>query len=329
MSQSNFKPHLSWLGAAAVIAGCLTVSVFERPAFAQLTHVQTTVCRGAASGQVTASARGRPQEWASAALNTLCANTEISAGPGECFAHVMTSNSVNYGGGTTWDPNNALRLCAGAADASRRIQCFERKIGEGVAWSQAIDQCVAEDRPTLQARGPSLSAPAVTAPMTRPATEAEINATRQNASSTNGNMVCEGPLVVSADSLLTSDVRAGLVIRATFTPATSAASVQPGQCWREGGWGGGALMRTTTGTLEFVSRQGPCAAIPQLRFRNGAVTDLAAIDTPATDLLNLGRAGLGEVTLVTRYAGVDTSGADTPSLFMVQQYGPPRPAQCR
>ena len=70
----------------------------------------------------------------------LCRGAETSTEPGACYARLM-GGGVSYGGGTTWNPTNAVRLCAGAQDANARIGCFSGKIAQGVVWGAAIAQC--------------------------------------------------------------------------------------------------------------------------------------------------------------------------------------------
>lgn len=308
MSQSKIKSSLSWLGVSAVIAGCAAVALVQvdAPALAQtpsLTHVQTTVCRGAASGQVATSSAGQPQGWGATALNTLCNGAESSADPATCFSHVMTSNSVNYGGGTAWNPNNALRLCAGASNSQRRVSCFEGKIAQRVAWSQAIDQCVAEER-TLNVQVITPTASLITAPVVRaPAasgsggsrepTLEEIHDIRMQASNRPAMMTCTGPMRVQLQQRDPNDARSPIDVTVLFRPAASATSVAAGQCWRSGGWGDGALMHMSgEGVIVHYTVLGPCAFMRSLRFENGTLADVNLVDSyPAGAMLHMARAG--------------------------------------
>jgi hypothetical protein len=341
MSQSKIKSRLTWLGVGTVVAACLMAASaqVDGTAFAQVpsvTHVQTTVCRGAAGQQVSASASGQPQGWAATALNTLCNGAETSTGPGQCFSHVMTSNSVNYGTGTAWNANNALRLCAGASDAHRRISCFEGKIAQRVAWSAAIDQCVAEER-TLNAQVITPTAPRVTTPVVRaPAapsgarepTLEEVHAIRMEASNRPAVLTCTGPLRVQLQQRDPNDARSPVDIAVLFRPAASATSVAAGQCWRTGGWGNGALIHMDgEGVINHYTVLGPCAFLRSLRFENGTLADVNLVDSyPAGAMLQMARAG--SHTVETMYGGGITD-AGSPRAFNAQraEYGT-QPSHC-
>ncbi len=84
----------------------------------------------------------------------LCKGAETSTEPGTCYARVM-GGTVSFGGGTNWNPTNAVRLCAGAPNANARIGCFNGKIAQGVTWGTAIDQCTGKSAsidPTVLAK---------------------------------------------------------------------------------------------------------------------------------------------------------------------------------
>jgi hypothetical protein len=97
------------------------------------------VCAASVQGRI-AWAGAKNTSWTAANLAALCKDAETSTEPGKCFKRVM-SGTVNFGGGTNWNPSNALKLCAGALDANARVSCFEGKIAQGIAWATAIDQC--------------------------------------------------------------------------------------------------------------------------------------------------------------------------------------------
>lgn len=84
---------------------------------------------------------------------------------------------------------------------------------------------------------------------------------------------CKGPLqleMVSSGSApsLTTD----LVLN--FTGAESAAAVQPGQCWRAGGWGfPRSLGERRAGRLVLSYPLGPCPMFQTLKMSNGRITD--------------------------------------------------------
>ncbi|NES06757.1 MAG: hypothetical protein F6K22_30430 [Okeania sp. SIO2F4] len=46
-----------------------------------------------------------------------------------------------WGGGTSWNWQNAINLCEGTQNASLTIRCFQREIQKRRPWSQAIQTC--------------------------------------------------------------------------------------------------------------------------------------------------------------------------------------------
>jgi hypothetical protein len=48
---------------------------------------------------------------------------------------------VDWGGGTNWEWQPALALCAGTVNAGRTVACFQREIASGQARQQAVDHC--------------------------------------------------------------------------------------------------------------------------------------------------------------------------------------------
>jgi hypothetical protein len=98
-----------------------------------------SACTDSVQGRI-AWAGAKDKSWSAANLAVLCKGAETSTEPGKCFKRVM-SGTVNFGGGTSWNPSNALKLCAGALDANARVDCFEGKIAQGIAWATAISQC--------------------------------------------------------------------------------------------------------------------------------------------------------------------------------------------
>lgn len=80
-----------------------------------------TACADSVQGRI-AWLGAKSTLWTAANLAALCKGAEASTEPGKCFKRVM-SGTVSYGGGTSWNPVNALRLCAGALDANARVAC--------------------------------------------------------------------------------------------------------------------------------------------------------------------------------------------------------------
>ena len=54
---------------------------------------------------------------------------------------LAVQGNINWGGGTRWNWQNALNLCAGTKNASSTFSCFSRKIDRGVIWQNAIGAC--------------------------------------------------------------------------------------------------------------------------------------------------------------------------------------------
>lgn len=70
----------------------------------------------------------------------------ISEEPGRCFDRVV-GGGVDWGGGTAWNPENAIRLCKATADSETTIDCFEGMIDEGLPWDRAIRLCSGANSP--------------------------------------------------------------------------------------------------------------------------------------------------------------------------------------
>jgi hypothetical protein len=79
------------------------------------------------------------KRWASGNMDRLCGTTN-SDQPAKCFNTIMHGN-VNWGGGTQWQWENAVNLCAGSLNANRTVVCFKKQISEGKNWSAAINAC--------------------------------------------------------------------------------------------------------------------------------------------------------------------------------------------
>ena len=57
--------------------------------------------------------------WQSEDVATLCGGAEQSLAPSHCFRAVM-SGHIEWGGGTRWNPRNALNLCRGSRGAQSK-----------------------------------------------------------------------------------------------------------------------------------------------------------------------------------------------------------------
>jgi hypothetical protein len=94
--------------------------------------------------------------WADSNVNDLCRAAETTREPARCFNKVM-HGGVDWGGGTTWEWQPALALCAGTQNADRTVTCFQRDIARGQTQQQATERCKA-------AAAPPESAAATTCP---------------------------------------------------------------------------------------------------------------------------------------------------------------------
>jgi hypothetical protein len=50
-------------------------------------------------------------------------------------------SGINWGGGTRWNPMNALDLCEKTNYADGTINCFTHQVSNGKHWKQAIGFC--------------------------------------------------------------------------------------------------------------------------------------------------------------------------------------------
>ena len=50
-------------------------------------------------------------------------------------------DGVNWGNGTKWSWQDAVRLCKGSQRATWRVRCFKNRVGQGASQDEAIDAC--------------------------------------------------------------------------------------------------------------------------------------------------------------------------------------------
>jgi hypothetical protein len=318
MMSRTLHRGLAWLGVAAVVAGSLGASLLSAPLPAsaqQLSNVPQTACRAAASGQVATSSRGRDAQWGRSALDRLCNGAETTAGPGECFTFTMTSNSVPWAPGQThWNSDNAVRLCAGAVDSGRRVNCFVARTSSGTDWSQAIDQCIAEERTMQLQVSPTVTAPRITTPAPGVAVVSPLEQTqafRRDAAARPARMTCRGPMRVTVMSSDVDNARAPVEISVLFRRVESEAQLAPGRCWREGGWGGTALMDVTgDGIIFHRTELGPCAFLRSMTWANGALTEVLVIDNIAMEMIGMGTSGNRHTFEASYFGDPNTGGTN-------------------
>jgi hypothetical protein len=102
-------------------------------------------CRNAVQGHVRWNAAG-DTHWAPQNIERLCRGG-YNVEPAICMERVM-AGTVSWGGGTSWEWENAVGLCHGAQDAWVTITCFENAVRAGNDWKQAIPRCAALPRDT-------------------------------------------------------------------------------------------------------------------------------------------------------------------------------------
>lgn len=212
----------------------------------------------------------RNMKWSKANLDRLCRGAESSTEPGACFRQVMTSNAISWGGGTKWNPDNAVKLCSGTTSSQQRIACFQGKIRTNLPWAQAADQCQGASAQVAQARQP---VPAVTP---APAAASSGGETADQAKQFAKGFKCKGPLdleYLAADPRTSSEPHQFVM---KFVAAESLGGLQPGQCWRAGGWGfPTSLGSGRAGRLLFGFPLGACPLFQSMKLSGGRVTEFA------------------------------------------------------
>ncbi|WP_445370241.1 hypothetical protein ACH518_11925 [Methylomonas sp. HW2-6] len=78
--------------------------------------------------------------WDPKNIKQLCAGTTKPAEPGACYLSVLDGR-VNWGKGISWDWQNIINLCAGTNNAKNTVDCFEKAVGKGLDWRDAILFC--------------------------------------------------------------------------------------------------------------------------------------------------------------------------------------------
>lgn len=98
-----------------------------------------SVCESAVQGKLAWDYKGT-KDWSPANVAKLCAGSEGSTGPAECFETVMRGG-VSWGGGTRWEWQNVVDLCRGAVNPKQRVSCFSGEIAANRPWRDAIARC--------------------------------------------------------------------------------------------------------------------------------------------------------------------------------------------
>jgi hypothetical protein len=102
------------------------------------------------------------------------------AGFPECVKLLTGGGTLDWGGGTQWNPPNAERLCAGvnsAEDIVRRFSCFEEDLAATSDWSVSIDNCTGNPQ-AANGEQPAVEQPATQQPAQ--ATEPQQSADQAN-----------------------------------------------------------------------------------------------------------------------------------------------------
>jgi len=130
------------------------------------------VCFESIEGKI-AWDRAGSMQWSPVNIAKLCAGSEDSVVPGQCFANAMRSDANRQwpealemcagkrtacsdsiqgkiawdrAGNMQWSPVNIAKLCAGAEDSVVPGQCFENTMRSDTnrQWPQAIEMCAAK-----------------------------------------------------------------------------------------------------------------------------------------------------------------------------------------
>jgi hypothetical protein len=105
-------------------------------------------CAGLVQGHIAWDSSGN-RNWDNSWVERLCKGTSNGSEPPACFDLVMRGG-INWGGGTAWNPTNAVDLCEGTNDSKSRIICFQDQIKKGSSWQTGIKVC-SEGNPLFKA----------------------------------------------------------------------------------------------------------------------------------------------------------------------------------
>ena len=97
----------------------------------------------------------------------------------ECVKLLTNGGTLDWGGGTQWNPPNAERLCAGvnsAEDIVSRFSCFEEDLAATSDWSVSIDNCTGNAQ-AANGEQPAPQQPAQVTEPKQPAAQTETPAT--------------------------------------------------------------------------------------------------------------------------------------------------------
>jgi hypothetical protein len=134
----------------------------------------------AATGEQPAVEQPAAKQPAQAAEPRQSAVQPEPAGFPECVKLLTGGGTLDWGGGTQWNPPNAERLCAGvnsAEDIVRRFSCFEEDLAATSDWSVSIDNCTGNPQ-AANGEQPAVEQPATQQPAQ--ATEPQQSADQAN-----------------------------------------------------------------------------------------------------------------------------------------------------
>ncbi|WP_223788236.1 hypothetical protein [Marinicella meishanensis] len=103
-----------------------------------IVHASQDRCHASLQNKIAWDYQGN-KRWGQNNLDRLCGSVGTEQ-PAQCFKQVM-HGGVNWGGGTQWQWENALKLCASSLNANRTVVCFKKAIKQGDNWSSAINAC--------------------------------------------------------------------------------------------------------------------------------------------------------------------------------------------
>src|SRR6185436_12291994 len=92
-------------------------------------------CSSAVQGRIPWNSQG-DTHWNPTNIDRLCSGG-AGVEPARCFERLIRGQ-VNWGGGSNWEWENAVKLCHASQDSNATIACFEGQIRARIAWESAI-----------------------------------------------------------------------------------------------------------------------------------------------------------------------------------------------
>jgi hypothetical protein len=125
-------------------------------------------------------------------------------------------------------------------------------------------------------------------------------------------MNCRGPLALEVTAKHPTDASKGVSLKLSFNEAASAGNIQPGQCWRQGGFAltMGATLNNRTGKGEVLHDPAikGCPLFKTLRIENGAIKDFTLNENTTAYSIMDAATKAGPVSIETRWIDHRLSG---------------------